>query len=54
LAFAKSALVQVSVKDPSGKSYQIASNSIAKNKECTLPMIKFSKLSKYTIATYVD
>jgi hypothetical protein len=49
----KAALVKVSVKDPSGKSYQVASKSIAKNKSYSSPIMKFSKVGKYTITTFV-
>ncbi len=47
------ALVKVSVKDPSGQSYQIASKTIAKNKSYSSPIMKFSKAGSYTITTYV-
>jgi hypothetical protein len=49
----KAALVKVSVKDPSGKSYQVASKSIANNKSYSSPIMKFSKAGKYTITTFV-
>jgi hypothetical protein len=49
----KAALVKVSVKDPSGKSYSVASKSIAKNKSYSSPIMKFSKVGKYTITTFV-
>ena len=49
----KAALVKVSVKDPSGQSYQVASKSIAKNKSYSSPIMKFSKVGKYTITTFV-
>jgi hypothetical protein len=49
----KAALVKVSVKDPSGKSYSVASKSIAKNKSYSSPIMKFSKVGKYTITTLV-
>ena len=49
----KAALVKVSVKDPSGKSYSVASKSIAKNKSYSSPIMKFSKAGNYTITTTV-
>jgi hypothetical protein len=49
----KAVLVKVSVKDPSGKSYQVASKSIAKNKSYSSPIMKFSKVGKYMITTFV-
>jgi hypothetical protein len=49
----KAALVKVSVKDPSGQSYEVASKPIAKNKAYTSPIMNFSKAGKYTITTFV-
>lgn len=49
----KAALVKVSVKDPSGQSYEVASKAIAKNKAYTSPIMKFSKAGNYTITTFV-
>jgi hypothetical protein len=49
----KAALVKVSVKDPAGQSYEVASKSIAKNKPYTSPIMKFAKAGNYTITTYV-
>jgi hypothetical protein len=45
--------VKVSVKDPAGQSYEVASKSIAKNKSYTSPIIKFSKVFKYALSTFV-
>ena len=49
----KAVLVKVSVKDPSGQSYSVATKTIAKNKSYTSPILKFSKVGSYTITTYV-
>jgi hypothetical protein len=49
----KDVLVKVSVKDPSGKSFEVASKLIAKNKSYSSPIMKFSKVGKYTITTFV-
>jgi hypothetical protein len=47
----KAALVKVSVKDPAGQNYEVASKSIAKNKSYTSPIMKFAKAGNYTITT---
>jgi hypothetical protein len=39
------------VKDPSGKSYQIASVIVAKNKSFAAPITRFSKTGTYVITT---
>jgi hypothetical protein len=49
----KAVVVKVSVKDPSGQSYSIASNAIAKNNSYASPILKFSKVGSYTITAYV-
>ena len=49
----KSVPVKVSVKDPAGKSYQIASVTVSKNKAYSGPIIKFAKAGTYVITTYV-
>jgi hypothetical protein len=49
----KTVPVKVSVKDPAGKSYQIASVTVAKNKGYSAPIIKFAKPGTYVITTYV-
>jgi hypothetical protein len=41
--------VKVVVKDPSGKSYQIASVIVAKNKSFAAPITRFSKTGTYVI-----
>ena len=45
----KSLLVKVQVKDPSGKSYQIASRSVEKNKSFSTPIMKFAKKGTYVV-----
>ena len=49
----KTVPVKVSVKDPAGKSYQIASVTVSKNKAYSGPIIKFAKPGTYVITTYV-
>ena len=49
----KDVKVKVSLTDPSGKSYSVASKSIAKNKSYSSPIMKFSKAGNYTITTSV-
>ena len=49
----KTVPVKVSVKDPAGKSYQVASVTVAKNKGYSAPIIKFAKPGTYVITTYV-
>jgi hypothetical protein len=49
----KSVLVKLTMKDPSGKSYTIASATVAKNKAYTSPKIKFAKAGSYTAYVYV-
>jgi hypothetical protein len=49
----KTVPVKVSVKDPAGVSYQIASVTVAKNKAYSAPIVKFAKPGTYVITTYV-
>ncbi|CAN2227878.1 Proteinase K-like catalytic domain [Candidatus Nanopelagicaceae bacterium] len=49
----KSVVVKLSIKDPSGKSYTVASVSIAKNKAYLAPIVKFSKPGTYVFAIYI-
>jgi hypothetical protein len=49
----KTVPVKVSVKDPAGKSYQIASVTVSKNKSFASPIVKFAKPGTYVITTYV-
>ena len=49
----KTVSVRFTVKDPSGKSYQIASRTVAKNKSFTSPILKFAKSGTYLLTTYV-
>ena len=49
----KTVPVKVSVKDPAGMSYQIASVTVAKNKAYSAPIVKFAKAGTYVITTYV-
>ena len=45
----KSVAVKVSIKDPSGKSYTVASATVAKNKGYVAPIVKFSKPGTYVV-----
>jgi hypothetical protein len=45
----KSVAVKVSIKDPSGKSYTVASSTVAKNKTYATPKVKFSKPGTYVM-----
>jgi hypothetical protein len=45
----KSAVVKVSVKDPSGSTYTIASTTVGKNKAYVSPIVKFSKPGTYVL-----
>jgi hypothetical protein len=49
----RSHLAKVQVKDPSGKSYQIASTSVEKNKSFSTPIIKFAKKGTYVVTIYL-
>jgi hypothetical protein len=49
----KNVVVKVSVKDPSGKSYVIATTKVAKNKAYAAPTVKFSKPGTYTITMFL-
>ena len=49
----RSLLVKVQVKDPSGKSYQIASTSVEKNKSFSTPIMKFAKKGTYVVTIYL-
>ena len=49
----KTVPVKVSVKDPTGKSYQIATVTVSKNKSFASPIVKFAKAGTYVITTYV-
>ena len=44
----KTAPVKISVKDPAGKTYQIVSVTVAKNKSYSAPIVKFAKAGTYT------
>lgn len=45
----KSVAVKVSVKDPSGKTFSVASSTLAKNKSYVTPNVKFSKSGTYVM-----
>ena len=49
----RSILAKVQVKDPSGKSYQIASSSVEKNKSFSTPIMKFAKKGTYVVTIYL-
>jgi len=46
----KRLLVKVQVKDPSGRSYQIASRVVEKNKSFSTPVMKFAKKGTYVVS----
>ena len=50
---AKSLTVKVSIKDPSGKSYTIATIRVAKNKPVITPNVKFAKPGTYVVTIAV-
>ena len=45
----KNVAVKLSIKDPSGKSYTVASSTIAKNKAYVTPIVKFAKSGTYVM-----
>ena len=47
----KTVPVKVVVKDPAGKSYEIASVIVAKNKSFAAPITRFSKTGTYVVTT---
>jgi hypothetical protein len=49
----KTVLVRTVVKDPSGKSYQIASRTTTKNKSFVAPTIRFVKAGNYTVTVTI-
>jgi hypothetical protein len=49
----KTTPVKVSVKDPAGKTYQIASVTVAKNKAYSAPIVKFAKAGTYTFTVNI-
>ena len=49
----KSVLVKLTMKDPSGKSYTIASATVAKNKAYTSAIVKFAKAGSYVVTLLV-
>jgi hypothetical protein len=49
----KNVVVKVSVKDPSGKSFVIATTKVAKNKAYVAPIVKFSKPGTYTFTIFL-
>jgi hypothetical protein len=46
-------LAKVQVKDPSDKSFQIASSSVEKNKSFSTPIMKFAKKGTYVVTIYL-
>ena len=46
----KKVVVKVSLKDPSGKSYAIASTTVEKNMAYSMPKLNFAKPGLYTIS----
>ena len=49
----KSVVVKVSIKDPSGKSYTVASLTAVKNKPFITPNVKFSKTGTYVMTLVI-
>jgi hypothetical protein len=45
----KSVVVRLTIKDPSGKVFTVASNTVAKNKSYITPIIKFAKAGTYGV-----
>jgi len=45
----KSVAVKLSIKDPSGSNYTVASLTVAKNKAYMSPVVKFSKPGTYVV-----
>jgi hypothetical protein len=48
-----SVTAKVTIKDPSGKLYTIASTTVAKNKAYVSPIVKFSKPGTYVLTMTV-
>ena len=46
---ARSVLVKTVIKDPSGKSFQVGSRIIVKNKSYVAPTVRFIKAGSYTV-----
>lgn len=49
----KTAVVKISLKDPSGANYTIASTTVGKNKSYASPIVKFSKPGTYVLTMIV-
>jgi len=49
----KSVLVKVSVKDPAGATYTVASTAVAKYKAYEAPTVKFSKPGNYVVTVFL-
>jgi uncharacterized delta-60 repeat protein/uncharacterized repeat protein (TIGR02543 family) len=45
----KNVVVKVTIKDPSGKVYMVASRAVTKNKGYVAPIVKFSKAGSYVV-----
>ena len=48
----KNIVVKVTVKDPAGKSYTVASKTVAKNKGYVAPIVKFAKAGTYSLTIF--
>ena len=46
---AKNVVVKVSVKDPAGATFKVASTTVTKNKSYVSPIFKFSKPGTYVV-----
>ena len=49
----KNTTVKLTIKDPSGKSFQLANTKVAKNKAFSGPRIKFAKAGSYVVTTTI-
>jgi hypothetical protein len=45
----KNVVVKVTVKDPAGRVYTVASSAVSKNKAYVTPVIKFAKAGTYGV-----
>jgi hypothetical protein len=48
----RNVLVRMTIKDPSGKVYTVATKTVAKNKGYVTPVIKFAKAGIYTMTIF--
>jgi hypothetical protein len=48
----KNVVVKVTVKDPAGKVYTVATSAVSKNKTYVAPIVKFTKAGSYTVTIF--